>query len=904
MVRRSLYFLLFSLVVSLLFPQEVAITTATGDQIAAQVVAGDSCFFVVWEDHRAGVTNTNIYGQSVFPDGTVGGPGFPVCITPSSNQNDPVVAYRDDVDSFLVLWYDKRSGQEFYARSVLCDGDMGDEWLIGDATTNLSSPEIAFSGTNYLYTWMYRSGMEFETRYLVLDASGAASGAIQTLSGAGSKSPAVAFNGGVFLVVWEDSLSDGSGIYGRYFDSSGSPEGSAFILVDDEDASAPSICPAIGDGDDRFAVVWQHSDPSSGSDIYFGLVEPPSTDAITGVAICTADGNQSTPSVGCHEHGFLVAWEDLRSGFYTDIRGRFVGLSGSPSGDEFVICDADMGQQAPRLAFMPSAGKYLCVWVDRRAVAYSDIYGALLEPPPPSVGPTVTGVYPTFGTISGCDTTIMQISLSSEHGIDETTVLVSCNGVEYTADSSELWVEGMTIYLSIDYPIGAVETLSVCLEDVADDLGNHIDSSYCWSWIWDDEPPSVTSTNPVYGSVLSDMPATITASISDIVAGLDEATLGAEVNGTTFTLDDFGVYWDGFTMTLNLSEMGYSALPETNIVVFFGWDEALCPNEMSDTLIFYIESNPGPTASAQIPLPGEVTSCDDQQIQISITDDDGVDSTTVVLVVNGTSYYFPDHMEFSAMMLTFTPDPVFPEGTVSVELAAVSDLLGNPLSTPLSYDFIVDLTPPTLMSCTYPPWVVFDTTSTEDFTVVASDNYCDSLDMSVCYVMLMHSDGTFIIRWQSDSLVSVDEFSFSVPESWFMEVVSSAAETNPDTFRVCVRLADSPDRCGPNIADTCWSIIYQTAGVCEKPIPDEMDLVVFPNPFNAELLMRYDIDGTGEIEILDPSGRALVRYIVSGYGALVWDGCDGEGAQLPAGTYFVRMRAGGRMITRKVEMVR
>ncbi|MCD6417844.1 T9SS type A sorting domain-containing protein [bacterium] len=900
-----LFFTIVLLAISL-YGQEIAITTATGDQIGARISAGDECFFVVWEDHRAGVSNTNIYGQSVYPDGTTGGPGFPICITPASNQTSPVVAYNSESDKFFTVWYDRRSGTEFYARRAVCTGTDGDEWLIGDGTTNFSAPEIAASNTNFLYVWMVRSGMYFETKYLVLDSTGSAVGAIQSLSGAGSKSPAVAFNGEEFLVVWEDSLDAGPGIYGQYFDSTGHPMGDVFMLVDDADASTPAICGiSSGDGEvvPRFAIAWQHYDPSTNSDIYAAIIDHLSTSEVTGIVVSNADGVQSNPAIGFHDYGFLVAWEDQSTGLMNDIYGRFLSISGAPSGGTFSICSATLSQQLPRVAYLRDAEKYLCVWVDMRGGAYSDIYGTLIEPPAPSEGPAVFSAYPPEGTITGCDTTLIRIEISSEHGIEDSTIWLTLNGADYTIDDDEVSLDGTTIIFSPDYHEGAVETMNVCLEAVDDELGNPLESPYCWTWIWDDRAPQITATNPDDGESVDDVPSTITAAISDEIAGIDEESITVFINGTEFTLSDDGVYWDGYTLTLNLSEMGYSALPETNIVLFEIFDNALCQNELIDTLIFYVVSNPGPVASAQLPLPEEIVSCDDQQIQISITDEDGIDPTSIALSVNGTSYIFPDHLDFLYPILTFTPDPVFEEGTVSVALVNCEDAFGSPLSTPLNYSFIVDLTPPELVSTTYPAEITIDSTADTDFVITADDNFCDSLKISMCNVTLTKG-GVMIARWEDDDFIDIEDFSFTVSASSFLDSIFESAEGTNDTFSICVRLADSPDRCSPNMADICWNLYYQQNAITEQKIPQKISMSISPNPFNSNLEVLYNAPDGGRIEIFDDTGHLILKYSVRGSGKFIWDGCDEEGMPQPSGTYFIKLRTSSKTLSQTVKYLK
>jgi len=363
--------------------EEIEVTPETaGNQEAPQVTASDDCFTIAWEDYRAGVSNANIYGKTVYPDGTDGS-NLIICIAAASNQTDPAVIYNSIDDEFTTLWYDLRTGNQLYGRNSNCTGTAGSEWFIDGITSTLSSPELAFSGTNYLYTWMALNGSNYETKYLVLDGTGSAVGAVQTLSDTSSLRPDVAFDGFEFLVVWEDSTIDGKGIYGGYFDTSGTPIGSAFLLVDDTLASAPAVCGIESAVEDeaKFAIAWQHYDVTTNADIYAGVLDHLSTTAISGAAICTENEGQAEPDIGYHGYGFIVVWKDSRPVFNTDIYGRFLGETGNPLGSDFAICDSANSQLEPKLAYNSAENKYFCVWTDWRNGSNSDIYGALINPP-------------------------------------------------------------------------------------------------------------------------------------------------------------------------------------------------------------------------------------------------------------------------------------------------------------------------------------------------------------------------------------------------------------------------------------------------------------------------------------------------------------------------------------------
>jgi hypothetical protein len=77
-----------------------------------------------------------------------------------------------------------------------------------------------------------------------------------------------------------------------------------------------------------------------------------------------------------------------------------------------------------------------------------------------------------------------------------------------------------------------------------------------------------------------------------------------------------------------------------------------------------------------------------------------------------------------------------------------------------------------------------------------------------------------------------------------------------------------------------------------------------PNPFSAATSFTLSIARTARIEVdlYSPTGRH-VRTLVReerapGEYHLSWDGRDDDGRDVPSGAYFLRMAAGGRIVTR------
>ena len=71
----------------------------------------------------------------------------------------------------------------------------------------------------------------------------------------------------------------------------------------------------------------------------------------------------------------------------------------------------------------------------------------------------------------------------------------------------------------------------------------------------------------------------------------------------------------------------------------------------------------------------------------------------------------------------------------------------------------------------------------------------------------------------------------------------------------------------------------------------------YPNPFNPETTISYDISNVGNVAIVvyDMMGREI-KTLVSGYHTpstyqVVWNGTDNRGKIVPSGVYFYRMNS-------------
>jgi hypothetical protein len=371
---------------SVLNSSGLAISTASGDQLAPAVVASGTNYLVVWQDGR-GATE-NIYGARVTGAGvTTDGAGFVVSTGPNT-ESSPAVAFNGN--SFLVVWSDNRNsaatGLDIYGARVATNGMTLDPngITISAAADTQFAPAVAANGTNFLAVWAdYRSGTDFNIYGARISAAGAvldASGIAISTASDDQTVPAVAANGSGYLVAWEDnrnlapSLPD---IYGARVTTNGVVSDSSGLAI----STAPNVqtSPKIASDGTNYFVVWadfRNTGLPPAADVYGARVTSAGVVADTnGVAICTATNDQSAPAIDFNGTNYLVVWQDSRNGSYDIYAARVTPGAVVLDTNGFALCTAPDDQTAPSVA--ANGGTFLVVWQDSRnsVTNGSDVFG-------------------------------------------------------------------------------------------------------------------------------------------------------------------------------------------------------------------------------------------------------------------------------------------------------------------------------------------------------------------------------------------------------------------------------------------------------------------------------------------------------------------------------------------------
>jgi len=229
---------------------------------------------VTWEDYRSG--NNDIYAQRVNAAGAVQWTtnGVALC-TAAGDQEYPTII-SDGAGGAIATWYDYRSGSNYdiYAQRVNASGAV--QWTtdgvaLCTAAGDQQYPAIVSDGAGgAIVTWEdYRSGSNYDIYAQRVNASGAVQWttngvALCTATGNQGVPKMTSDGAGGAIVTWPDGRNGNGDIYAQRVNAAG-------------------------------AVLW----------------------TANGVAICTAPGDQRSPTITSDgAGGAIIIWLDYRTGSY------------------------------------------------------------------------------------------------------------------------------------------------------------------------------------------------------------------------------------------------------------------------------------------------------------------------------------------------------------------------------------------------------------------------------------------------------------------------------------------------------------------------------------------------------------------------------------------------------------
>ncbi|MBT4034415.1 MAG: T9SS type A sorting domain-containing protein [Candidatus Marinimicrobia bacterium] len=113
------------------------------------------------------------------------------------------------------------------------------------------------------------------------------------------------------------------------------------------------------------------------------------------------------------------------------------------------------------------------------------------------------------------------------------------------------------------------------------------------------------------------------------------------------------------------------------------------------------------------------------------------------------------------------------------------------------------------------------------------------------------------------------------------------------------------------VTDLLDELLIVTGVDEEQEIPKQYGLLsVFPNPFNAETQIQFELPHSGQVtlSIYDSQGRVVRRllklHLSAGSHQVTWNTRDDSGVDLPSGVYLATLSHDGGRGTRKLLLLK
>lgn len=344
-------------------------------------------FYIAWEDYRSGYADIflrgfNRFGNPLFTDTKV---NSDVTLT---DQVFPDIA-ADKSGNILVTWWDLGPGSrimgQFYNSAL---SPIGSNLKISDDTGSVVHyrPACAATGNGkFMVAWSdNRDVLITQNIYgQIFSGPGTFSGSNFKINDDTSSSdhlnPRIgADTSSAFVVVWQDSRTGPSRIFGKAYNVNGTPDGPSEAIQSDS-ANTVQYLPDISLSLQAGVIVWLE-DRAAGTNIF---AQRYVNGIPLGPNLAIADpslGLPRNPRVAMDKNeAFFVTWEDNRNGDW-DIFGQFYYASNDSAGPDLRV-NSEAGsnlQLTPDVALARDEA-YLA-WADNRTPGSGlDIYARLVS---------------------------------------------------------------------------------------------------------------------------------------------------------------------------------------------------------------------------------------------------------------------------------------------------------------------------------------------------------------------------------------------------------------------------------------------------------------------------------------------------------------------------------------------
>jgi hypothetical protein len=333
------------------------------------------------------------------------------------DEERPAVAYSSQREEYLVVWYNDRPGNDdIRGQRVSKNGTYlgGPFYISAGAGADRRYPKVAYNSKNdqYLIVWEHNDGLWNSIRARRVSGPGVVLDNTDIIITSGSNiitpaGPVVeyAYTSDKYLVVWEETFHPipiQRDIVGRVVSSSGTPEGSQFVISKDP-GNVPRESPDLAYNRKRneYLVVWQQYHSASIDKIIGrrvtggGAPLNPAEVVIFYTTMTSANPSVAALPNAAPEGQYLVVFELEYTPIDINIYSRFVSGEGVVGAGQYFAGSTE-DETNPSVGGSESANEYLVVWTRPTTppIVYDYIEGRTITPAGHMGGNKFVGGFP------------------------------------------------------------------------------------------------------------------------------------------------------------------------------------------------------------------------------------------------------------------------------------------------------------------------------------------------------------------------------------------------------------------------------------------------------------------------------------------------------------------------------
>lgn len=210
--------------------------------------------------------------------------------------------------------------------------------------------------------------------------------------------------------------------------------------------------------------------------------------------------------------------------------------------------------------------------------------------------------------------------------------------------------------------------------------------------------------------------------------------------------------------------------------------------------------------------------------------------------------------------------------------------------------------------------IVIETATIDNHPIESGDEIAVLAPDSLCVGAVAPDSATNIplAAWQDDPQTPGVKDGY-LPGEVMSFIIWDASEDVEIAATATYSVGDGTFENGPLAVISLLEAVSTPSAVQTAPqmLPEDTALLPnYPNPFNPETTIRYQLskDTEVKIEVFNLLGQRVSSLVdtrqPAGYYSITWDGLDGSGRALASGVYVYRLQAGDFVMVRKSMLLR